>query len=171
MAVAGIDDKLITEAQQASKRNRLRPVYGLCALAACLVLVFTFIFAPGNRSSAPVLLLNESTITSSPAMIDVPATVMSRDADNRICINLALETKQNTKITVSGGEIHVCSRTNTDTLYYTGKEYTTDIPVNIDWIIDGSDITKSYTLTLNDDEIVYTLSFDEENSQWSICKQ
>ena len=170
-AITGIDDALITEAQVITKKsNKLRPVYSICALAACLVLVFTFIFTAG-RNTAPELLLNESKITNIPAVIDVPKTVWSRDADNHIYIDLALDTKANTKITVSGGEMHVCSRKNTDTLYYTGTQYTTDIPVNIDWIIDGSNTTKSYTLTLNEGEFVYTLSFNNETSQWSICKQ
>ena len=50
-AVTGIDDKLILDAEaKIRKKPSFRPIYGVCALAACLVLVFTFIF------SAPKLL-------------------------------------------------------------------------------------------------------------------
>ncbi len=171
-AVTGIDDKLITEAQQISQKSkRLRPLYSICAVAACLVLVFTFIFAVGNQSKAPELLMNGSKITGDPVAVDIPITAYARELGNELTIPLSLDIKEPTKIKISNGEMNVCSRGNTDTLYYTGTQYTTDIPVNIHWTIDGSDITKSYTLTLNEGEIVYSLSYDEADSFWSICKQ
>ncbi len=171
-AVTGIDDNLITEAQQISRKsNKLRPLYSICAVAACLVLVFTFIFAVGNQSKAPELILNGSKITGEPVAVDIPITAYARELGNELTIPLSLDIKEPTKIKISKGKMNVCSRDNTDTLYHTGTQYTTDIPVNIDWTIDGSDITKSYTLTLNDGEVVYALSFDEGTSLWSICKR
>ncbi len=171
-AVTGIDDKLITEAQVITKRsNRFHPVYSIAALAACLVLVFTFIFALGNRDASPELFINGSKITSEPIAVDIPMTAFARDSDTEITIPLSLDIKEPAKITLSDGVMSVCSAGNSDTLYHTGTDYTTDIPVNIHWTIDGSDITKSYTLTLNDGEIVYALSYNESDSFWSICKQ
>ncbi len=171
-AITEIDNHLISDAENIQKkRNIIRPVFSICAVAACLVLVFTFIFAFGNRYSGPELFMNDGEITQTPVLVDVPMTAMVREATPDLAVHLTLHTKENTKICVSGGEMHVVSAGNTDTLYYTGTEYTTDIPVNIHWNIDGSDINKAYTLTLNGGKIVYTLSYDETTSLWSICKQ
>lgn len=171
-AITGIDENLISDAENIKKKsNIIRPVFSLCAVAACLVLVFTFIFAFGNRYSGPKLFMNDSEIVHTPITVDSPVAAMTRSTDYSFIVYLTLNTKENTKLSVSGGEMHVVSANDTDTLYYTGTEYTTDIPVNIHWHVDGSDITKAYALTLNDSETVYTLSYDEAASGWSICKQ
>ena len=169
-AVTGIDENLISDAEKVTKkRNIIRPVFSVCAVAACLVLVFTFIFTANSNKTE--LFLSNSKITQSPTAVDVPMTAMIRAVDYNLTVNLDLYTKGATKITISGGEMNICSKGNTDTLYYTGTEYTADIPVSIHWTVDGSDIQKAYTLTLNDGESIYTLSYDETASNWSICKQ
>ncbi len=191
-AITGIDDKLIAEAQGTTKRsNKLRPLYSICALAACLVLVFTFIFAVGNSEKTPVplidgdkttqqepvLLYNGSKITQEPITFDLPITAFARDSDVEIAVDLSLDIKEPTLISVSKGKMYISSFKDTNTFYYSdtlyceGTQYLAEIPVNIAWIIDGSDITKPYTLTLNHEEAVYTLNFDESTSLWSICKQ
>lgn len=168
-AVTGIDSKLIQEAENASKaKNRLRPVYALCAVAACLVLVFTFIF-PQFQEKGTQLLVNGCEITGSPVSVQTPANIGMRGID--LNIDLSLNITKETKISISAGEMSVCSAGNTDTLYYTGNEYTTDIPVNIHWRVDGSDIKSVYTLTLDEGETVYKLYYDESTLSWSMCKQ
>lgn len=170
-AVTDIDDNLITEAQVITKRsNRLRPVYSIAALAACLVLVFTLIFNVVSSGSFGLFIGNEK-ISDKPIAVNSPTAAYARIITREQTVSLSLKTKEPTKITVSAGVMSVCSAGQTDTLYHKGTEYTTDIPVNIHWTVDGSDTTKSYTLTLNDGEEVYALSFDEGTSLWSICKQ
>lgn len=189
-AVTGIDDKLIEEAQEITKKNnRLRPLYSICALAACLVIVFTFVFSSGaHRSeqpellSEPELLLDGNIkITQNPIPVDISIIDKAREIDTVTAISFSLDIKEPTKISVSNGTMNIGEFRDptycyyTDTLYYSGTEYTTDIPVNIDWIVDGSDIESAYTLTLNDGEIVYSLTNsgkrDESSYLWSICKQ
>lgn len=169
-AIAQLDDKLIIDAQNIRPKRTLRPVYGICALAACLILVFTFIFMPRNQSSTK-LLLGGNTITEKAVTIDAPTKANARSIQTNLSVSLSLQANESTKISISGGEMSVCSSGNTDTLYYTGTEYTTETPVNIHWVVDGSDINSAYTLTLNDGESVYTLAYDKAVSQWSICKQ
>lgn len=168
-AVTGIDSKLIQDAESTIKKShRLRPVYALCAVAACLVLVFIFIFAlPANKGTQ--LLVNGCEITDTPVSVRTPASIGARGID--LNIELSLNITEKTKITISAGEMSVCSKGSTDTLYYTGTEYTTDIPVNIHWNVDGSDITKSYTLTLGEGETVYKLYYDESTLSWLMCKK
>lgn len=168
-AMTGIDDKLITDAHNIRRKTSFKPVYSICALAACLVLVFTFVFSLSNRGGVK-LLLDNSTITEKAVTVDVPLTAYARDIDRKFTVSLTLKTNESTKISISNGEMSVCSSGNTDTLYYHGTEYTTEIPVNIHWTVDGSDINSAYTLTLND-EVSYALTYDEATSLWSICKQ
>lgn len=172
-AITGIDENLISDAENITKKknNIIRPMFSVCAVAACLVLVFTFIFSWGNRYTGPQLFMNDNKIAQTPVAVDVPMTAMVRDTTSEFVVYLTLNTKESTTVRVSGGEMHVVSAGDTDTLYYTGTEYTTDIPVNIHWHIDGSDINKAYTLTLADGEIVYTLNYDETTCAWSIRKQ
>ncbi len=170
-AVTGIDENLISDAENAGrKKNIIRPVFSICAVAACLVLVFTFIFTFGARYTGPELIMNDCIITDAPAFVDVPMTAMARETCASIEVHLTLNTRENTSIRISGGEMSVVSAENTDTLYYTGTEYTTDIPVNIHWRVDGSDTTTAYTLTLGG-KTVYELTYDESDSLWSVRKQ
>lgn len=173
VAITGIDDKLITDAQNIGNKKKLtRPIYGICALAACLVLVFTFIFSiPKNgRATEPQLQINGNVISQEAVSVNTAVQVRRREIAKDISLWLNLETDRETEIQVSHGKMDICSSENTDTLYFTGTEYTTDKPVSIRWYIDDSDKKKSYKLTV-DDDIIYTLSYDESDSCWSICKQ
>lgn len=170
-AVTGIDEKLISDAEHTKKKNTLRPVISICAVAACLVLVFTFIFASGTRRTEPELLMNDIKITDSPVLVESPKTAMARATNPSLVVYLTLNTKESTKIHVSDGEMTVVSAGDTDTLYYKGTEYTTDIPVNLHWDINDADTSATYTLTLGESEAVYTLGYDEVSSNWSICRQ
>ncbi|MBE6737719.1 MAG: hypothetical protein E7566_03570 [Ruminococcaceae bacterium] len=170
-ALTDIDDKLITEAEtyKASKKN-FRPIYALCAIAACLVLVFSFIFSLPKNNTTAKLLLGGEVISDSPLEVHLPATASAREINNKLSLSLTLQISDDTNIKVSHGKMDICSSDNTDTLYFSGTEYTTDKPVNINWYLDGTDINSVYKLTLGD-SIVYTLSYDESISLWSICKQ
>lgn len=170
-AITGIDDRLVEEAnEQISKKPTFRPIYGICALAACLVLVFTFIFSAPKTPTAPELFMDNTVIESSPVSLNTPVTIQSRETNKPLYLNLSLEISEETKIEVSHGTMNICSSGNTDTLYYTGTRYTTEKSVGIHWSLGDTDINSVYTLTLND-SIVYTLSYDNSTSLWSICKQ
>lgn len=170
-AVTGIDDKLILDAEaKIRKKPSFRPIYGVCALAACLVLVFTFIFSAPKAPAVPELFMDNAVIGSSPVNLNSPATVQSRETNQLLYLNLSLKISEETEISVSHGTMNICSSGNTDTLLYSGIKYTTDKPVSIHWYLDGTDINSVYTLTLND-SIIYTLSYDDSTSLWSICKQ
>lgn len=170
LALTEIDDNLITDAADAKHRRKaFRPVYALCAVAACLILVFTFVLNFPKSTPDAKLLLGEDVISHSPIEIHLPATVSARSTDNGISLTLTLQISENTKIKVSHGKMDICSSDNTD-LIFSGTEYTTDKPVNINWNLDGTDINSVYTLTLGD-SIVYNLSYNESTSLWSICKQ
>lgn len=170
-AITGIDDRLIEEAnEQISKKPTFRPIYGICALAACLVLVFTFIFSAAKAPNAPELFMDSAVIESSPVSLNVPVSAQARETTRSLYLNLSLEISEETKIKVSHGTMNICSSGNTHTLYYTGTEYTTGKSVGIHWSLDDIDINSVYTLTLND-SIVYTLSYDDSTSLWSICRQ
>ena len=170
-AITGIDDRLIEEAnEKASKKPSFRPIYGLCALAACLVLVFTFIFSAPKGNIGPELMVNDTVISDSPVSLNIPVSAQARDTSKDITLDFSLKNSEETKVSVSHGTMNICSSGNTDTLYYTGTEYTTDKSVSIHWYLDGTDINTVYTLTLNDSTI-YTLSYDDSTSLWSICKQ
>lgn len=169
-AITGIDDKLIEEAEtRRTNKKNFRPIYALCAVAACLVLVFTFFLSSPEKKPSAQLLLGEEVISDSPLEVHLPAAVSARTTTKDICLSLTLQISDDTKIKVSHGKMDICSSDNTD-LIFSGTEYTTDKPVNINWYLDGSDINSVYKLTLNDD-IVYNLYYDEGTSLWSICKQ
>lgn len=169
-ALTGIDDKLITEAADVKQRRKsFRPIYALCAVAACLVLVFTFVFKAPKPTATSELLLNGEVITDSPSEIHLPATVSARSTNTDISLYLTLQISEDTKIKVSHGKMDICPTDNAD-LIFSGTEYTAQEPVNINWYLDGSDINSVYNLTLGDD-IVYNLYYDEGTSLWSICKQ
>lgn len=171
-AVAEIDDNLISDAEKATrKRNIIRPIFTVCAVAACLVLVVSFIFTLANQPTTQ-LLLNDTEVTDIPMAIDAPAEAMARSVSNYFTVSLTLEAYESTDIRISGGKMNVCSAGDTDTLYYTGTEYTTEIPVNLHWVVDGSDTSSAYNLTISgDEESIYALIYDENTSMWSICKQ
>lgn len=170
-AMTYIDDELITQAGNAKPAKKsFRPVYSLIAVAACIVLVFTFIFAFPKNYTQSNLLINGEIITDSPFKIDLPVTAQARDLSQSISLFLTLQISEDTKIKVSHGKMDICSSDNTDTLYFSGTEYTTDKPVNINWYLDDTDINSVYTLTLSD-STVYNLSFDTDSSLWTICKQ
>lgn len=169
-AITGIDDMLITEAEtyRVSKKN-FRPIYALCAVAACLVLVFTFVFQFSKNTKDADLLLNGEVISESPVSLSLPATVQARETNRSLTLSLTLEISEDTKIKVSHGKMDIGSSDGTKTIF-SGTEYITNKPVNINWYIDDTDINTEYKLTLGD-QIVYTLAFDENTSLWSICKQ
>lgn len=170
-AFTGIDDNLITEAEaKLSKKPVFKPLYGICALAACLVLVFTFILSAPKPPANPQLLMDNTAITNAPVSLSLPATVQAREKAQSLSLTLSLETDEETRISVSHGTMDICSSGNTDTLYFSGTEYTTQKSVSINWYLDSTDINSVYTLTL-DDDTVYTLSYDENTSLWSIRKQ
>ncbi len=170
-AFAGIDDKLIEDAEtyKGFKRN-FKPVYALCAVAACLVLVLTVIFSfPKNAPSSADLLLNGEVISDSPMEIHIPAAVSARETNKDINLSLSLKISEDTKIRVSHGKMDIGSSDGSETIF-SGTEYETNKPVNISWHIGDTDINTEYKLTLGD-HIVYTMTFDENTSLWSICKQ
>ena len=170
-AITGIDEKLIADASNIGKKKRsLRPIYGICALAACLVLVFTFMFTGKEKTVSPQLFINGTEISQTQIMASSPKTHLARETSNEICVELTLSTERDTALKVSHGKMDICSTDDTGTLYYTGNEYTTRESVSICWHIDEPDIKKSYNLTI-DEETVYNLSYDETSGNWLICKQ
>ena len=171
-AITGIDDNLISDAENIKKKKSIiRPVFSLCAVAACLVLVFSFIFTLASQPKTQ-LLLNGNEVTDIPIALETPYSLKSRAVSNEFTVLLTLEVYESTDITISKGKMNVCSAGETKTLYYTGTSYTTEVPVNIHWLVDGLDINSAYTLTVTgDEETVYALTFDETHAMWSICKQ
>lgn len=170
-AITGIDDNLITDAENTkpAKKN-FKPLYAICAVAACLVLVFTFVLQPSKNTTKIKLLINDTIISDTPVDIHFPSTVQARDISPSISLDLSLQISDDTTIKVSHGTMDICSSGNTDTLIFTGNQYTSDKPVNIRWYLDEPDIDSVYTLTISDDN-VYTLSYNAVTSLWSICKQ
>lgn len=170
-AVTGIDENLISGAENVKKKNIIRPIFSVCAVAACLVLVFSFIFTLSGQPDTK-LLLGDTEVADTSVLIDIPAPVNARAIESEFTVSLTLKVYESTDIRISKGKMNVCSAGETDTLYYTGDCYKTDIPVNIHWLVDGSDINSAYTLTLTDEEeTVYELTYDETSSQWSIRRQ
>ena len=170
-AMAEIDDTLITDAEEASRKKKsLKPLYAVCSLAACLVLAFTFMFTLQKSHDNPRLFVNGTEISQKPFQVDVPMVARNREYSSDITIPLTIEVNDDTRIRVSYGTMDICSPQDTNEIYYSGTEYKTDRPVNIQWHLDGSDINSVYTLTLNED-VVYTLLYDNNTALWSICKQ
>lgn len=170
-AITGIDEKLIADAGNIGKKKRsLKPIYGICALAACLVLVFTFMLTGKEKTKTPQLLINGTEISQTQIMANAPKAYLARETSNELCVELTLSTERDATLKVSHGKMDICSADDTNTLYYTGNEYTTRESVSIYWYIDEPDIKKSYNLTI-DEDTVYNLSYDEISGNWLICKQ
>jgi len=173
-AITDIDEKLIEDAETKRPAKRsFRSLYAICAVAACLIIVFTFVFIiqPSKTvTESPKLSFNDTLVGDTPVNINAPASLKARGIDQRVSLSLSLEISEDTCIKVSQGKMDICLSDNTDKVIFSGDKYKTDKSVNINWYIDGSDINSVYTLTL-DDSINYTLSYDASTSVWSICKQ
>ncbi len=169
MAITGIDDNLIEDAQNIVKKSRkLSNVYSICALAACLVLVFTCVFAFSGRNNTQ-LFVNGNEISDSPVVIDFPVAAFARETTTETYIPLALKPAKETTIEVTKGTMEIYS-SDTNAHLFTGSQFTVNQGVNVYWVVDGSDINNSYRLMLNDNS-VYELSHDETTGSVSICKQ
>lgn len=174
-ALSGIDDELIVNAYKAStKKRNLKPLYSISAIAACLVLIFTAMFALPQKSTQ--IYLYSEKVTHIPCIVNQPSALSSlpRTYSQDLSIPLDVKLAGETKITCSQGTIAPCGE-NQDCFYYTtGNTFLADKdtaknPLSLLWTIESPDETKTYTLTLEGKKTeVLTLSFDEESLNWTI---
>ncbi len=174
-ALSEIDDELIVNAYTASRKKRnLKPLYGIGAAAACLVLIFTVIF--GTLSKDTKVYLNSDKVTSTPVAIASPlspASMFPRATTGVLSIHFELDLKGETEITCSQGTFSICG-INQDTLFYTGSKHLVEKeiakkPLSLQWTINDPDEATTYTLTLDGNKTqILNLKFDENQNNWTV---
>lgn len=169
-AITDIDDQLIIDAHSAKgKKRRLRPLYGIGAVAACLILIFTAVFSLSAKDTQ--VYMYSDRITSTPSAVTSPLSLASssqRALNVALTLPLELKLSAETAITCSQGAIDIYHK-DTDSLIYSGDSYTAQEDVNLVWIIEQPNSDESYTLTLKGkDTMILNLEFDENQNNWMI---
>ncbi|MBQ7999704.1 MAG: hypothetical protein IJ298_00620 [Ruminococcus sp.] len=169
-AITGIDDRLIIDAHSAkSKKRNFRPLYSIGAVAVCLVLIFTAVFALSPKGTQVYMYSDK--ITSTPCAVTSPLSLASssqRSLNMALTLPLELKLSAQTTITCSQGAIDIYHK-GTDSLIHSGDSYTAQEDVNLVWIIEEPHTDKVYTLTLTGkDTLILNLEFDETQNNWMI---
>ena len=149
-AITGIDDKLITDAYSAShKKRNLKPLYSIGAMAACLVLILTTVFALSPKGTQ--IYLYSEKVTDTPCIVNEvsPVSSSTRIKTQELTIPFDIKLTGETKI-LAEKEI-------------AKKE------LSLYWTIESPEKTETYTLTLEGTKTqILTLEYDEESYNWSV---
>lgn len=173
-AITGIDDKLITDAYSAShKKRNLKPLYSIGAMAACLVLILTTVFALSPKGTQ--IYLYSEKVTDTPCIVNEvsPVSSSTRIKTQELTIPFDIKLTGETKITCSEGTMKLCG-VNQDTLFYSGSSFLAEKEIakkelSLYWTIESPEKTETYTLTLEGTKTqILTLEYDEESYNWSV---
>ncbi len=154
------------------KRTITHKVCSAAAMAAGLMLVVGLPMYMLNKGSAPEVSFNGQLLTAdriSVSEINSGVSVASTRSCTTAEIPLELDIDRRTEISLSGGTMKI-SQPDTDTVLYSGADYSTDSDVNIQWRIDALESSQTYCMTLDDNKNTYeiTLSYDEAAGEWNL---
>ena len=167
-AITGIDDELIQSAYAAAHRPRAKKRgvwFGICAAAACLVLICGFIVLSDRKGGVDVFLYGDP-INGQPILSDARL----KTAENTLSLPLEMVTDGDLAINAKDGDMEVYSRENGD-LLCVGQVVNARGSVNCLWTISDPDTGRTYEMILNDGEVTLRLSYDNDTQNWILNKQ